>query len=430
MTGVLFGLAPALRGKSGDSADSLRDGGKTSAAGTSRVARRVLVVTEVALAVIMLTGAGLLVRSLVKLQAMELGFKPSNVLTMQLTIPPRRYNDTTADEFFRQVLERVGHLPGVQSAALDGALPITGGESGWSIMLDGRVVKTISEAPYAKPEQVTAGYFQTFGIPVLKGRAFGEGDRRGAPPVAVINSAMAKKLWPGVDPVGHAEDVQPELAWVTIVGVVGDVHARGFQEEAPATMYFPYSQSGVERVFPAELDGARGSNGRRAGVDGARGARRRSGIDAQVPISRVATMDEVVARSIASRRFTTILLGGFASLALALAGIGIYGVIAYGVSQRTYEIGVRIALGASTASVVRLVMAEGVRMTLTGLALGLVGALAIDRLLRSMLVGVTTTDPTTLVVVVGVLVGVAACACVLPARRATTVSPTEALRNG
>jgi putative ABC transport system permease protein len=379
----------------------------------------------------MLTGAGLLVRSLVKLQAMELGFKPSNVLTMELTIPPRRYNDTTSDEFFRQVLERVGHLPGVQSAALDGALPITGGESGWSIMLDGRVVKTISEAPYAKPEQVTPGYFQTFGIPVLKGRAFGEGDRRGAPPVAVINSAMAKKLWPGVDPVGHTLKMfNPSSPWVTIVGVVGDVHARGFQEEAPPTMYFPYSQSASSAYFqPNSMALVVRTAGEPASMAPAvRGVVR--GIDAQVPISRVATMEEVIARSIASRRFTTILLGGFASLALALAGIGIYGVIAYGVSQRTYEIGVRIALGASTASVVRLVMAEGIRMTVTGLALGLVGALAIDRLLRSMLVGVTTTDPTTLAVVVGILVGVAACACALPARRATTVSPTEALRNG
>jgi putative ABC transport system permease protein len=298
-------------------------------------------------------------------------------------------------------------------------------------MLDGRVVKTISEAPYAKPEQVTPGYFQTFGIPVLKGRAFGEGDRRGAPPVAVINSAMAKKLWPGVDPVGHTLKMfNPSAPWVTIVGVVGDVHARGFQEEAPATMYFPYSQSGSSAYFqPNSMALVVRTAGEPASMAPAvRGVVR--GIDAQVPISRVATMDEVIARSIASRRFTTILLGGFASLALALAGIGIYGVIAYGVSQRTYEIGVRIALGASTASVVRLVMAEGVRMTVTGLALGLVGALAIDRLLRSMLVGVTTTDPTTLAVVVGVLVGVAACACALPARRATTVSPTEALRNG
>jgi predicted permease len=431
VTGVLFGLAPALRGRSGDSADSLRDGGKTSATGGSRVARRVLVVTEVALAVIMLTGAGLLLRSLVKLQAMELGFKTDHILTMQLTIPPRRYNDTTADEFFRQIVERVRHLPGVQSVALDGALPITGDDSGWSIMLDGRVVKTISEAPYAKPEQVTAGYFETFGIPVVSGRAFTEADRRGAPPVAVINGAMAKKLWPGVNPIGHTLKMfNPQSPWVTIVGVVGDVHARGFQEEVPPTMYFPYSQSGSSAYFqPNSMTlVVKTATNPAALAPAVRSVVR--GIDAQVPISRVATMEEVVARSIASRRFTTILLGGFATIALALAGIGIYGVIAYGVSQRTFEIGVRVALGASAASVVQLVMAEGVRMTLAGLAIGLIGALAVDRLLRGLLVGVTTTDPTTFAVVVGVLVGVAACACALPARRATAVSPTEALRNG
>ena len=213
MTGVLFGLVPALRGKSGDSADGLRDGGKTSAAGTSRVARRALVVTEVALAVIMLTGAGLLVRSLVKLQAMELGFKPSNVLTMQLTIPPKRYNDTTADEFFRQVLERVGHLPGVQSAALDGALPITGGESGWSIMLDGRVVKTISEAPYAEARAGDTGLFPDVwnscsqGTSVRRRRPTGRAARCGHQlrdgEKAVARSRSGR---------AHAEDVQPHLA--------------------------------------------------------------------------------------------------------------------------------------------------------------------------------------------------------------------------
>jgi putative ABC transport system permease protein len=431
LTGVLFGLAPALRGRSGHSADSLRDGGKTSAASGSSVARRALVVTEVALAVVMLTGAGLLVRSLVKLQAMELGFNPDNVLTMQLTIPPRRYNDTTADEFYRQVIERVSHLPGVQSAALDGALPISGNESGWSIMLDGRVVKTISEAPYAKPDQVTPGYFEMFGIPLIRGRTFTAADRRGAPPVVVINSAMAKKLWPGVDPIGHTLKMfNPTSPWVTIVGLVGDVHARGFQEPPPPTMYFPYSQSGSSAYFQP---GSMTLVVRTAGAPTQVAPAVRSvirGLDAQVPISQIATMDQVVTRSIASRRFTTILLGGFAALALALAGLGIYGVIAYGVSQRTYEIGVRIALGASAASVVRLVMAEGVRMTLTGLTVGLIGALAIDKLLQNLLVGVTTTDPTTFVLVVGVLVGVAATACALPARRATAVSPTEALRNG
>jgi predicted permease len=431
ITGLLFGLAPALRGRRGDSAESLRDGGKTSATSGSRVARRFLVVTEVALAVIMLTGAGLLVRSLVKLQAMELGFNPSHVLTMQLTIPPKRYTDTTADEFFRGVLTRVGHLPGVRFAALDGALPISGGESGWSIMLDGRVVKTISEAPYAKPDQVTTDYFQMFGIPVLRGRAFTDGDRRGAPPVAVINEAMAKKLWPGVDPIDHTLKMfDPKSPWVTIVGVVGDVHARGFQEDVPPAMYFPYSQSATSAYYqPSSMTLVVRTIGDPAEMAPAvRGIVR--ALDSQVPVSRVATMSDVIARSIASRRFTTLLLGSFAVVALALAGIGIYGVIAYGVSQRTYEIGVRLALGASTASVIRLVMAEGVGMTVAGAALGLAGALVIDRLLRSLLVGVTIADPTTLVVVVGVLAAVAACAFALPARRATAVSPTEALRNG
>jgi ABC-type antimicrobial peptide transport system permease subunit len=222
----------------------------------------------------------------------------------------------------------------------------------------------------------------------------------------------------------------PTAPWVTIVGVVGDVRSRGFQDDAPATMYFPYSQSGSSAYYqPGSMSLVVKTVDHPASVAPAVRAVVR-GLDAQVPISRVATMDDVLTRSIASRRLTTILLGGFAALALALAGIGIYGVIAYGVSQRTFEIGVRIALGASTASVVRLVMGEGIRMTVAGLALGLIGALGVDRMLRSLLVGVTPNDPTTLGVVVGVLVCVAAGACALPARRATAVSPTEALRNG
>jgi putative ABC transport system permease protein len=270
-----------------------------------------------------------------------------------------------------------------------------------------------------------------FGIPVLRGRAFTEADRRGAPPVAVINQAMAKKLWPGIDPIGHTLKMfNPTSPWVTIVGVVGDVHARGFQEDVPPTMYFPYSQAATSAYYqPGSMTLVIRTAGDPAAMAPAvRGVVR--ALDSQVPISRVATMDEVVAHSIASRRFTTLLLGGFAVLALALAGIGIYGVIAYGVSQRTYEIGVRLALGATTGSVIRLVMEEGVGMTAAGLALGLAGAFAVDRLLRSLLVGVTTTDSATLVAVVGVLAAVAACACALPARRATAVSPTEALRNG
>ena len=430
-TGLVFGLVPAVRGMRSDSAESLRAGGRTSGGGGSRVARNALVVTEVALAVVMSTGAGLLIRSLVKLQAIELGFDPSHVMTMRLTVPPKRYTDTTSNELFHQVLARVGALPGVRSVALDGELPISGGDSEWSILIDGHVVKTIAEAPGAKPDQVTPGYFRALEIPVRRGREFTDADRMGAAPVVVINEALAKNLWPGIDPIGHTlrmfSDKSP---WVTVVGVVGDVRARGFQQSVPATMYFPYSQAGASAHYmPTSMSLVIRTVGDPVSIAAAVRSVVRA-LEPRMPISEVASLEQIVAGSIASRRFTTALLAGFAALALSLAGIGIYGVIAYGVSQRTFEIGIRIALGASTQSVVRLVMIEGVRMTAAGVAVGLAGALFVDRLLLSLLVGVSTTDWLTFVGVVGALTAVAACACALPARRATSVSPTEALKNG
>ncbi len=431
VTGLLFGLIPAMRELRNESADGLREGGKASASSGSRAARRTLVVAEVALAVVMCAGAGLLIRSLAKLRAIDLGFDASNVLTMQVTLPARRYNDTTADTFFRGVLSNVEALPGVRSASLDGALPISGSESGWSIQIDGRTVKTIAEAPSAKPEPVTANYFKTFDIRVLRGRVFNDRDRRGAPPVAVINDAMARIIWPGIDPIGRTLKMfNPASPWVTIVGVVADVKARGIQEDVPPTMYFPYSQSAASAYYqPLQMTLVVKTVGDPARLGPAVRAQIRS-LDIHVPISQVATMETVISDSIASRRFTTLLLGGFAALALGLAGIGIYGVIAYGVSQRAFEIGLRVALGASRGSVVRLVMGEGARMTVAGVAIGLIGAYAVDRLLRALLVGVTPFDPATIALVIASLIIVAALACALPARRATTVSPTDALRNG
>jgi putative ABC transport system permease protein len=430
LTGVLFGLAPAARVR-GDSIDTLRDGGKTSAYGGSRVARRALVIAEVALAVVVLTGAGLLIRSLINLQAIELGFDPARLLTMQLTLPARRYTDTTADVLFRDVLSRASRVPGVESVALDGALPISGGESIWSIMIDGRVVKTIAEAPSAKPDQVSPGYFKTMSIRLLKGRAFTDADRMGAPPVVVINETMAKTLWHGVDPIGHTLKMFNDKApWATIVGVVADVRSRGFQDDVPPTMFFPHAQSATSAYYMPQTMTlvVRTAGDPTSLVPAIRGVIRAA--EPRTAIARIATMDDVVGRSIASRTFTTMLLAGFAAVALALAGIGIYGVIAFSVSQRTYEIGVRMALGASTASVVRLVMNEGARMVAGGLALGLAGAVVVDRLLRTLLVGITATDIPTFAMVTGVLAGVALCACGLPARRATAVNPTEALRTG
>jgi putative ABC transport system permease protein len=430
VTGLLFGLVPALRVRA-DTADTLRDGGKTSSTGGIRVARRALVVSEIALAVVMLTGAGLLIRSLDKLRAIDLGFDPARVLSMQLTLPPRGYTDTTADQIFHQIVERVEQLPGVETAAFEGAPPMGDNDSMWSIMIDGHVVKTIAESPAARPDQVTADFFKTMSVRIVGGRGLQSTDRMGSPPVVVINEAMAKTLWPGVNPVGHTLKMfAPTSPWVTFVGVASDVRARGYQGEIPPTMYFPYSQTGTTAygmpgtmtlLVKARDDAAALAPSVRAVIRAA---------EARMPIDKIQTMDQVVGRSIASRTFTTVLLGAFAVVALLLAGLGIYGVIAYGVSQRRFEIGVRMALGASPRSVTRLVVGEGVTMAVVGLALGLVGAIGVLRLLRSLLVGVELIDAPTLAGVAVALAAVALCACAVPARRATAVSPTEALRNG
>ncbi|HEY4138294.1 MAG TPA: FtsX-like permease family protein, partial [Casimicrobiaceae bacterium] len=431
VTGVLFGLVPALRGFRGESAETLRVGGKTSAQGASGLARRALVVSEVALAVIMLTGAGLLIRSLVKLQSTSLGFETAHIATMQISMPARKYTDATADVLVRQLLDETRHVPGIRAAAVVGALPITGDDSFWSIMIDGHVVKTVAEAPGAKPQQATPDYFTTMGIRVLRGRSFTEQDRIDGVPVAIISEGLAKKLWSGVDPIGHTLKMfNDKSPWVTIVGIVSDVSSRGFQKDIPETMYFPYAQAGVSAYsMPKTITiVARTAGEPEKAVPMIRKIVR--AIDPALAISQVATMEQVVGDSIASRRFTTVLLGGFAVLALMLAGIGIYGVISYGVSQRTYEIGVRMAMGASSTSILQLVMREGADLTAIGLVLGLVGALVVDRFLRSMLVGVSASDAITLGTVALALGVVAACASAVPARRATKVSPTEALRAG
>ncbi len=430
-TVLAFGLAPALRSWRHDAADALREAGRTSTQATPRFARRALVVTEVALAVVMLSGAGLLVRSLMKIRSIDLGFDPSRVLSAQVTLQTAKYTDTTADEFFRQLLGRASRIPGVQSAAAVSYLPISGSDNGWSIMLDGRVLKSISESPSARPEHVTPDYFRAMRIRLLRGRGFTAQDRLGAPPVAVISDGMAKKLWPGVDPIGHTLKMfNPDAPWVTIVGVVADVRARGFQHDAPITMYFPYSQSGASaytqpRRMTVVLRAERNASG-------AAGPLRRivRDLDRSAAVSSVMVMDQVVGDSIASRRFATALLTGFASLALALAGIGIYGVVSYGVSQRRHEIGVRLAVGASSSSIMRLVAGEGGRMTAAGFAFGLVGAAATHSLLRSVLVGVGSADLVTLVDVMVALAFVACVACAVPVWRATRVSPTEVLRDG
>ena len=431
-TGLLFGLLPAVRSARGGAVAALREGARTSSSRRGSRMRRSLVVGEVALAVVMLSGAGLLVRSLRSLQQIDIGFDSDRILTARLNLPPLDYQvDTKAVAFVRQLEERLRATPGVVSAGTMGWTPVVGAGGTWSILIDGVVVKDIASSPNADPQQVTPGFFRTLGVRILRGRALTEQDREDAPPVVVINEAMAKQLWPGVDPIGHTLKMFNEKSpWVTIVGVARNILSRGVEKAVPPTMFFPYAQAGKSAYYtPLQVTIAVKTAGSPEAIAGPL-RRLVHELDPAAPLSEVRSMEAVMGTALASRRFTTVLLGWFAGLALLLAGLGIYGVIAYGVSQRTYEIGLRQALGADRGSVLGLILTEGLRLTGTGLLAGLIATLATGRLIRSLLVNVTATDPVTLLGVAVVLAAVAALASWIPARRAMAVSPTEALRGG
>ena len=436
VTGLLFGLIPALRGSRGDVIGTLREGGKTSSQFGIGRARGVLVVSEVALAVVLLTGAGLMLRSLWKLQSIELGIDPSNVLAMGISFPtpPQAPDDPAGQQriiarFYQDLTSRVGALPGVRSVGAVGDLPIADGYSIWSILIDGSPMKPVSEAPSAMPQQVTPGYFRTMGIGVVRGREFTEADREDAPLVAIVNETAARKLWPGKSAIGGTiKMLNPTAPWATVVGVVKDVRSQGHQQEVEPTMYFPHAQAGKSAYYtPAAMNLVVKTAGDPAAVAAPiRNIVRQ--LSATTPISRIQTMEQVVSSSVARRRFSTSLLAGFSALALLLAAIGIYGVIAYDVSQRTYEIGLRMALGARSGQVAGMMVSRGVRLVVLGLALGLAGSLAVTGVLQSLLVGVSRLDPVTMAAVVVVLGVVAAGAAYLPARRASAVDPMVALR--
>jgi len=431
-TGLLFGFLPARRASHGDQVAALRDGTRSGGSRSGSRARRVLVTAEVALAVVMLSGAGLLVKSLRGLQAIDIGFDPESVLTARLNLPPLDYqNDARVIGLIDQLEERLRAVPGVSAAGIMGWIPVVGNGGTWSIQIDGREVREIAQAPSADPLQVTPGFFKTLGVRMVRGRAFTEQDRQDAPPVVVINEAMAKQLWPGVDPIGHTLKMfNPQSPWATIVGVMADIRTRGVESPVPMTMFFPYAQSGRSAYFmPRQMSVVVKTAGNPELVEKPlRGIMRE--LDRGAPVSEVRSMESALGTSLASRRFSTLLLGWFAGLALLLAGLGIYGVIAYGVSQRTYEIGLRQALGADSGSVLGMIVGDGLRLTGIGLAIGLLGTLVTGKLIASLLVNVRTTDPVTLIGVALVLAMVAGLASWIPARRAMAVSPTEALRGG
>jgi putative ABC transport system permease protein len=429
VTGLVFGLVPTLRAAREAPAESLKAGGKTAQQGGSRRVRRTLVVAEVALAVVMLSGAGMLLRSLVNLQSADLGFDSQSVLTAKVS-PPLSMPEERATLLYSQLLERVRAMPGVQSAGAAGWLPVVDAGGLWGVMAEGKT-HLPAQMPAAVPQQATTGYFKAMGMPIVSGRDFTDADRAGGPYSVIISKAAAKMLWPEAnDALGKRMRVGGDSTWMTVVGVVNDIRARGFSDTPEPTMYFPYPQTHETAYFmPRSMNLVVRTSGDPMLIANRVRATVRE-LDASVPVSYMRTLEQVVGTSVANRRFSTALIASFAALALLLAGIGIFGVISYGVSERRFEIGVRMALGAERSRVLRLVVSDGVRMALVGIVIGLAGAAALARAIKSMLVGVPTIDIPTWLAVSAALAIVAVAASILPARRAMAVNPTEALRSG
>jgi putative ABC transport system permease protein len=427
-TGLLIGLLPAWRASRGNSVDALRDAGRVvGARGGARRVRRALVIAEVALAVTTLSGAGMLIRSLWNLQSADLGFVPENTLTAKVSLPARDYNNARSEIFFSQLLEKARAIPGVVGAGAAGWLPVVDRGGLWGIQQEGKPEH--AEWPTAAPQQVTPGYFKAIGLSIVAGREFTSDDRDGAVPVAIVSEQFAKKVFPGANPLGKRFKLGGPGPYMTIVGVVRDVRARGFDDTPEPTMYFPYAQTAKSAyVMPRSMAILIRVDGDAEAVAPALREIVRS-LDRNVPLSEVRTLEQVVATSVSTRQFNTALLAGFALLALVLAGIGTYGVISFAVSQRSHEIGVRMALGAEDRSVLVLVMSEGLRLCVVGVGIGLLISVAVGQAIRAMLVGVPPIDVPTFAVTTVMLVVVGALASLLPARRALAVSPTETLRS-
>ncbi len=428
LAGVLFGLAPAFQISRPDLQAPLKDGGRVAAHGLGgRRLRSSLVVLEIALALMLVTSAGLLIKSFWRLHQIDPGFSAEQVLSFQLSPPDFGEEDSAprARTYYRQVLERLRALPGVQSVGGIHLLPMS--DSNWDpgLRIEDRPLPPGSSHGTVNWRLVTSDYFATMKIPLLRGRSFGASDDESGEKVALINASLARKYWPGEDPIGKriGSGFEGKGNWVTVVGVVGDIKQHGLGLETRPEMYRPYFQ---HTSLPPMTLMVRTNSAPAALASSIRSAV--WSIDKNVPITDLQPMTEVVAHSIAQPRSTMLLLSVFAGIGLTLGIIGIYGVISYSVAQRTQEIGVRMALGARTSDVLRLIVGQGLKLTLLGVVAGVGGALAVTRLMSSLLFGVSATDPTTFVAIAAALTLVALFACYLPARRATRISPVTALR--
>jgi predicted permease len=434
LSGIAVGLLSTLRLAKADVSESLKQGlGRTSSESGGARLRNILVVSEVALSLMLLVGAGLLIRSLSTLRHVNPGFDPDRLLTLEVSIPSSKFSEPAQQvRFFDRVLDRVQTLPGIQSAGFVDSLPLSGDGSHQPVSVEGRPVVAMADQPEVDVRLISPGYMSAMHIALLSGRDIDHSDVANRPGAVLISQSMAKLFWPNENPIGKHLTLYffRDLPRV-VVGVVADVKMDSLSETRPApTLYFPMAQVSVPTSGPWQSFGmnlaVRTDGNPLNAVSMVTDSIRE--VDAEVPLLNIRTMDESVSSSLSSQRFTMLLLAAFAGTALLLAAAGIYGVMAYLVTRRTREIGVRMALGAVAGDVLRLVIGQGMWTTIVGMAIGIGGSFALTRTMQSLLFGVSTTDPLTLVGVVVLLAAVSFLACWIPARRATRVDPLVALR--
>jgi putative ABC transport system permease protein len=425
-SGIIFGLAPALHSSKIDLSRSLKEGERSvSDSRSKRRVRGLLVISEFALAMVLLISAGLLIQSFINLIEVRPGFDPKNVLTMNVLLPPSRYSkpaDMTS--FYRAALERFQNVPGVRAAGAVFGLPLGDMSIRGDFSVEGQ--PSPGAGVTASKLVVSTDYFQAMGIPLISGRFFIDSDTDKTAQVIIISENMAEMLWPGEDPIGKR--LHPGFGskpTCTVAGVVANVRQNGFAKDAPLAIYMPHSQAPIFLTSAAAFV-VRTDAGPLALANTLR--RELQEVDKELPLYDVRTMDQLVSISVSEPRFNMVLLAVFAGLALALASIGIYGMMAYSVAERTREFGIRMAMGAQAEDVLRLVLKQGTTLIVMGLGLGLVTSFALTRVISSFLFGVSATDPATFTGIVLLLGAVALIACYIPARRATKVDPMVALR--
>ena len=428
-TGILFGLVPAFHASRIHLNEALKQSGPGRRLGSGTRRRRVVVVTETALALMLLVGAGLLIRSFVQLSNVELGFNPQNVLTAMIMLPEPRYSTPSRQAaFFEGVIRRIEALPGVEFVAAADSVPLLTNDSG-PVSVEGHPDLTPGgELIQAERPKITPGYFQAMGIPLLRGRTFTWADNETSLPVAIVSEAAARLYWPDEDAIGKrvtgddSDESEGRIVWRQVVGVVGDVRQDGLADKVRPSVYTPLSQ--LPMPFAALIVKSRMDP--RSLADPVR--RQVMAVDKDQPLFSIQPMQEVVADSVSNSEFQTVLLSLFAAVAMTLAAIGIYGVMSHSAAQRTREIGIRMALGAHQRDTLRLVVSQGMFLALLGVSIGAIGALALTRFMSSLLYGVKPTDPMTFIGVSLVLAVVSLVASYVPARRATKVDPMVALR--